>query len=143
MEVEVQEINSGFYHGAAASLATVRVNKWLREPLGKTTYYYLHDANARFQVGSVTFCGVGKKKLRLQSGQTLLLFVTNTPVDALGSVLHVNPQLIFSKDLLGSDHWQDDPDLHGLKDFEELISLVTRLAVEEPFRLDVFGELLR
>jgi hypothetical protein len=130
----VEKTTQGFVKiNQPATLLTVRVQSWLREPTrGARKRYYLINPNARIAVDDLVFC---REDARVPdnptAGQRLLIMAQSRPRDQGATILEVSPHRLLWENRPPS-HWpfeQNPPD----QSFDELVDYIRERAERTPF----------
>ncbi|HEV7484190.1 MAG TPA: hypothetical protein VGQ65_00805 [Thermoanaerobaculia bacterium] len=98
----VVSVNEGFdEHGSASAIIVGEIVRTLRKTGGfpSSGRLYLPYPKADFKIGGVRFCNAGPTpSFGPKTGDEVLIFAYDTPVDTTGSFLSVQPQqLIFER----------------------------------------------
>ncbi len=138
----------GFFYGTPSELVTLEIEQTVRFPLDKMSvprgvdeYFYLIKWPTSFMLGHVPLCVADSRYIfddKPLEGKRFLVFTPLISGDELGSLIFTGYNFIFGEakngDLIIPPELIGDPDLEGIRTFDEMIARLAQLAALRPVR---------
>lgn len=126
---QIEEISQGFFDGLPSSLLRVRVTEAFRSsPLIDSQEVLIPYPYARFKIGASSFCGGSSSMFQPTSGDRVLVFIYDPPLNAAQNLVFPrSPEIFFQsaeRPLVSPESLKTDQHLalaDSLSDLEELL----------------------
>ncbi len=136
----------GFLYGISADLLTLEIEQAIRFPMDKMRvprrvdeYFYLIKLPTSFMLGNVPLCVADPKYIfddKPVVGKRFLVFTPGISGDEFGSLIFTGFNYIFGEtengDLVVPPELIGDPDLEGIRTFDEMVAHLAELSPLRP-----------